>query len=645
MGKKNIGGAVLDDLKALPKKILKPYYKNGKLNANKIAIDGIPFVIIFYVINKYVQAVVSVDGGDMLDKCVKAFSLIFQVKPYFAPSFKLTPLICGIGAGVAFKLFMNSRKKNAKQFRPREEYGSAKWGTDKDFEPYTDPVKWNNIPLTATEWLRMTRPEHPKYDRNKNILIVGGSGAGKTRGFVKPSLMQMQCSYVVTDPKGTVLEEVGTMLARGAWELDDKGNKVPKVGKNGQTLKTKSGKVIYKRTPYKIKVFNTINFAKSMHYNPFAYIHTEQDVLKFVNTLIANTKGEGAQSGEDFWVKAERLLFTAYVAYIVKYCKKSERNFVSLLAMIDASETREEDEDFENAIDLMFKDIEFGNEEEGIEADPDSFAVRQYHKYKLAAGKTAKSILVSCGAGLAPFDIKEVREITAYDELNLGDIGRRKTALFVIISDTDDSLNFLVSIMYTQLFNLLCTIADDEYHGKLPVHVRCILDEFANIGQIPKFDKLIATIRSREISASIILQSKAQLKSIYKDNAETIEGNCDTFLFLGGKEKSTLKDLSEVLGKETIDTYNTSDTRGTSQSYGLNYQKLGRELMSQDRLALMDGGKCILQVRGVRPFFSDKVDITANEMYKELSDFDKKNQFDIEKYVSEYGKPKFSKII
>lgn len=581
----------------------------------------------------------------MLDKCVKAFSLIFQVKPYFAPSFKLTPLICGIGAGVAFKLFMNSRKKNAKQFRPREEYGSAKWGTDKDFEPYTDPVKWNNIPLTATEWLRMTRPEHPKYDRNKNILIVGGSGAGKTRGFVKPSLMQMQCSYVVTDPKGTVLEEVGTMLARGAWELDNKGNKVPKVGKNGQTLKTKSGKVIYKRTPYKIKVFNTINFAKSMHYNPFAYIHTEQDVLKFVNTLIANTKGEGAQSGEDFWVKAERLLFTAYVAYIVKYCKKSERNFVSLLAMIDASETREEDEDFENAIDLMFKDIEFGNDEEGIEADPDSFAVRQYHKYKLAAGKTAKSILVSCGARLAPFDIKEVREITAYDELDLGDIGRRKTALFVIISDTDDSLNFLVSIMYTQLFNLLCTIADDEYHGKLPVHVRCILDEFANIGQIPKFDKLIATIRSREISASIILQSKAQLKSIYKDNAETIEGNCDTFLFLGGKEKSTLKDLSEVLGKETIDTYNTSDTRGTSQSYGLNYQKLGRELMSQDRLALMDGGKCILQVRGVRPFFSDKVDITANEMYKELSDFDKKNQFDIEKYVSEYGKPKFSKII
>ena len=643
MGNKNIAQAIFDDLKNLPKKIFKPYMKNGKPNFNKIAIDGIPFIVIFYMVNKYVQAVSYANGADVLDKCVNAFSLIFQIPPYFMPSFKPVPFFFGIGAGVIFKIIMDARKKNAKQFRHGEEYGSAKWRTEKDFEPYTDPVKWNNIPLTATEWLRMTRPEHPKYDRNKNILVVGGSGAGKTRGFVKPSLMQMQCSYVVTDPKGTVLEEVGTMLAKGAWDLDDKGNKVPKVGKDGKVVKNQAGKIVYKRTPYKIKVFNTINFAKSLHYNPFAYIHTEQDVLKFVNTLIANTKGEGAQSGEDFWVKAERLLFTAYVAYIVKYCKKSERNFVSLLAMIDASETREEDEDFENAIDLMFKDIEFGNEEEGIEADPDSFAVRQYHKYKLAAGKTAKSILVSCGARLAPFDIKEVREITAYDELELGDIGRRKTALFVIISDTDDSLNFLVSIMYTQLFNLLCTIADDEYHGKLPVHVRCILDEFANIGQIPKFEKLIATIRSREISSSIILQSKAQLKSIYKDNAETIEGNCDTFLFLGGKEKSTLKDLADVLGKETIDTYNTSDTRGTTMSYGMNYQKLGRELMSQDRLALMDGGKCILQVRGVRPFFSDKVDITAHEMYSELSDYDKKNQFDIAKYVAGYGRPKFSK--
>ena len=643
MAGKSIGSAILEDLKNIPRNLLKPYYKGGKLNANKVMIDLIPFTILFYVTNKYLQAVDMAEGGDFLDKCVAAFSLIFQVPPYVAPSFKMLPLLGGISAGVIFKLYMDSRKKNAKQFRHREEYGSAKWGTEKDFEPYQDMNKWNNIPLTSTEWLRMTRPAHPKYDRNKNILIVGGSGAGKTRGFVKPNLMQMHSSYVVTDPKGTVLEEVGSMLAKGCYDLDEKGNKIPKVGKDGKPLTDKQGNVIYKRTPYQIKVLNTINFDKSLHYNPFAYIKSEQDVLKFVNTLIANTKGEGAQSGEDFWVKAERLLFTAYVAYIIKYCKKEEQNFVSLLAMIDASETREEDESFENAIDLMFKDIEFGNVDEGIEADPDSFAVRQYKKYKLAAGKTAKSILVSCGARLAPFDIKEVRKITAYDELDLGDIGRRKTALFVIISDTDDSLNFLVSIMYTQLFNLLCTIADDEYHGKLPVHVRCILDEFANIGQIPKFDKLIATIRSREISASIILQSKAQLKSIYKDNAETIEGNCDTFLFLGGKEKSTLKDLAEILGKETIDTYNTSDTRGTTQSYGVNYQKLGRELMSQDRLALMDGGKCILQVRGVRPFFSDKVDITKHEMYKELSDFDKKNQFDIEKFVSGYGKQKFSK--
>lgn len=434
------------------------------------------------------------------------------------------------------------------------------------------------------------------------------------------------------------------MLQKGCYLFDDRLSEPERKrfqgfprDRQGRILSKKTGKPL--RMPYRIKVFNTINFKKSLHYNPFAYIETEQDILKFVNALIANTKGEGAQSGEDFWVKAERLLFSAFVAYIISYYRPAERNFVSLLAMIDASETREEDESYENAIDLMFKDIEFGNAEEGITADPDSFAVRQYKKYKLAAGKTAKSILISCGARLAPFDIQEVREITSYDELELGDIGVHRTALFVIISDTDDSLNFLVSIMYTQLFNLLCTIADDRYGGKLPVHVRCILDEFANIGQIPKFDKLIATIRSREISADIILQSKAQLKSIYKDNAETIEGNCDTFLFLGGKEKSTLKDLSEVLGKETIDTYNTSDSRGTSQSYGMNYQKLGRELMSQDRLALMDGGKCILQVRGVRPFFSDKVDITQHEMYRELSDYDRKNEFDLEAYVASYGLP------
>ena len=609
MGNKNIGGAILDDLKALPKKILKPYYKNGKLNANKIAIDGIPFVIIFYVINKYVQAAISADGGDMLDKCVKAFSLIFQVKPYFAPSFKLTPLICGIGAGVAFKLFMNSRKKNAKQFRPREEYGSAKWGTDKDFEPYTDPVKWNNIPLTATEWLRMTRPEHPKYDRNKNILIVGGSGAGKTRGFVKPSLMQMQCSYVVTDPKGTVLEEVGTMLARGAWELDDKGNKVPKVGKNGQTLKTKSGKVIYKRTPYKIKVFNTINFAKSMHYNPFAYIHTEQDVLKFVNTLIANTKGEGAQSGEDFWVKAERLLFTAYVAYIVKYCKKSERNFVSLLAMIDASETREEDEDFENAIDLMFKDIEFGNDEEGIEADPDSFAVRQYHKYKLAAGKTAKSILISVGVRLAAFNLPQIAKLTNTDELDLSNMGERKVALFCCIPDADTSLNYLVGMIYSQLFQTLYYMADRVHGGALPVPVNCIMDEFPNVSLPNEFEKILATCRSRSIYCSIIIQNMSQLKALFKDSWESLVGNCDEFLYLGGNEKETHKYVSELLGKETIDTNTYGQTKGKSGSYSTNFQQSGRELLQPDEVRMLDNQNALLFIRGERPILDAKYDL------------------------------------
>ena len=639
---------IVSDLKELPRKALKQYMKNGKLDSTRLAMDFIPFIILFYVMNKYLQGVSVSTKSDILDKCMDGFMLFFKVSPIYFPSPKLVPLLGGILSGVLFNVYMKSRKKNAKQFRKGEEYGSAKWGNEKDFEPYTDPNRWNNIPLTATEWLRMTRPSHPKYDRNKNILIIGGSGAGKTRGFVKPSIMQMHSSYILTDPKGTVLEEVGSMLRRGYFLFDKELSEEQKKKLAGYP-RDKQGRVLYKkshkpiRIPYKIKVFNTINFEKSLHYNPFAYIKTEQDILKFVNTLIANTKGEGAQAGEDFWVKAERLLFTAYVAYIVTYCKPNERNFVSLLAMIDASETREDDENFENAIDLMFKDIEFGNKDEGVEKDPDSFALRQYKKYKLAAGKTAKSILISCGARLAPFDIQEIREITAYDELDLGDIGIHKTALFVIISDTDDSLNFLVSILYTQLFNLLCTIADDKYHGRLPVHVRCILDEFSNIGQIPKFEKLIATIRSREISASIILQSKSQLKAIYKDNSEVITGNCDTTLFLGGKEKTTLKDIAEELGKETIDLYNTSDTRGNNPSYGLNYQKTGRELMSMDRLSLMDGGKCILQVRGVRPFFSDKVDITKHEMYSELSDADKKNTFDIAKYVSEYGAPKIPK--
>lgn len=485
MSFKKIISGILSDLAELPKKALKPYYKNGKINPNKVAIDLIPFMIIFYFVNKYLQAVDASTKADTLDKCVEAFSLFFQVPPIAFPSFRALPLFGGILAGIAFKLYMSSRKKNAKQFRKGEEYGSAKWGTEKDFEPYQDPNKWNNIPLTASEWLRMTRPLFPKYDRNKNILIVGGSGAGKTRGFVKPSLMQMHSSFCITDPKGTVLVETGKMLQRGYYlfyknltKAEKKKYKGYPRDKSGRVLSKKTGKPI--RVPYKIKVFNTINFKKSLHYNPFAYIKSEQDILKFVNTLITNTKGEGAQSGEDFWVKAERLLFTALVAYIVTYCKPSERNFVSLLAMIDASETREDDESFENAIDLMFKDIEFGNEEEGIDADPDSFAVRQYKKYKLAAGKTAKSILISCGARLAPFDIQEIREITAYDELDLEDIGIHRTALFIIISDTDDSINFLVSIMYTQLFNLLCTLADDKYNGKLPVHVRCILDEFAN---------------------------------------------------------------------------------------------------------------------------------------------------------------------
>ena len=453
-----------------------------------------------------------------------------------------------------------------------------------------------------------------KNARNKNILVIGGSGSGKTRFFVKPNIMQMHSSYVITDPKGTVLLEVGSMLAKGS----------PMTDENGKIVRDKEGKVIYE--PYKIKVLNTINFKKSMHYNPFVYIRSEKDILKLVTTIIANTKGEGQQSGEDFGVKAEKLYYCALIGYIWYEGREEEKNFNTLLEMINVSEAREDDENFKNPVDLMFDELE--------QKDPNHFAVRQYKKYKLAAGKTAKSILISCGARLAPFDIAELRELMSYDELELDLVGDRKTALFVIISDTDDTFNFIVSIMYTQLFNLLCDRADDVYGGRLPIHVRCLLDEFANIGQIPKFEKLIATIRSREISASIILQSKSQLKAIYKDNADTIEGNCDTTLFLGGKEKTTLKEIAEILGKETIDLYNTSDTRGSQRSYGMNYQKTGKELMSQDEIAVMDGGKCILQVRGVRPFFSNKYDICKHKNYKYLSDYDKKNTFDIEKYLS-----------
>ena len=499
----------------------------------------------------------------------------------------------GVAGGIALRLVVYYKAKNAKKFRQGVEYGSARWENAKDIEPYMDAVFENNVLLTQTERLMMSgRPKEPKYARNKNILVIGGSGSGKTRFFVKPNLMQMHSSYVVTDPEGTVLVECGKTLKRGK---------------------------------YKIKVLNTINFAKSMHYNPFAYIRSEKDILKLVNTIIVNTKGEGQQSGEDFWVKVEKLYYTALIAYIWYEAPEEEQNFAMLIDLIDASEAREDDENFKNAVDLLFEELEAEK--------TNHFAVRQYKKYKLAAGKTSKSILISCGARLAPFDIKELRDLMEYDELELDTLGEEKTALFVIISDTDATFNFVVSIMYSRLFNLLCDKADDVYNGRLPVHVRMLLDEFANIGQIPQFEKLIATIRSREISASIILQSKSQLKAIYKDNADTIEGNCDTTLFLGGKEKTTLKELAEVLGKETIDLYNTSDTRGTSQSYGLNYQKTGKELMSQDEIAVMDGGKCIMQLRGVRPFFSDKFDITKHKRYKELSDFDPKNAFDIEDYV------------
>ena len=499
----------------------------------------------------------------------------------------------GVAGGIALRLVVYYKAKNAKKFRQGVEYGSARWENAKDIEPYMDSVFENNVLLTQTERLMMSgRPKEPKYARNKNILVIGGSGSGKTRFFVKPNLMQMHSSYVVTDPEGTVLVECGKTLKRGK---------------------------------YKIKVLNTINFAKSMHYNPFAYIRSEKDILKLVNTIIVNTKGEGQQSSEDFWVKAEKLYYTALIAYIWYEAPEEEQNFAMLIDLIDASEAREDDENFKNAVDLLFEELEAEK--------TNHFAVRQYKKYKLAAGKTSKSILISCGARLAPFDIKELRDLMEYDELELDTLGEEKTALFVIISDTDATFNFVVSIMYSQLFNLLCDKADDVYSGRLPVHVRMLLDEFANIGQIPQFEKLIATIRSREISASIILQSKSQLKAIYKDNADTIEGNCDTTLFLGGKEKTTLKELAEVLGKETIALYNTSDTRGTSQSYGLNYQKTGKELMSQDEIAVMDGGKCIMQLRGVRPFFSDKFDITKHKRYKELSDFDPKNAFDIEDYV------------
>ena len=567
----------------------------SKVSVKKLVAMNIPYLIAFYVVEKCAWLYRHCIGGTVVQKLgVMLMNLPVAFRSWI-PSFHIRDLLAGIIGALLLRCVVYMKGKNAKKFRQGEEYGSARWGNEKDIEPFIDPVFENNIILTQTERLTMnSRPKLPKYARNKNVIIIGGSGSGKTRFYVKPNLMQMpdNVSYVVTDPKGTIIVECGTMLVRHG---------------------------------YRIKVLNTINFKKSMHYNPFHYIRSEKDILKLVNTIIANTKGEGEKAAEDFWIKAERLLYTALIGYIWYEAPEEEQNFSTLLEFINASETREEDEEFKNAVDELFEELEAEN--------PEHFAVRQYRKYKLAAGKTAKSILISCGARLAPFDIAELRELTRYDEMELDILGDQKTAMFVIISDTDDTFNFIVAIMYTQLFNLLCDKADDEHGGRLPYHVRLLLDEFSNIGQIPKFDKLIATIRSREISASIILQSQSQLKTIYKDAAETIIGNCDTVLFLGGKESSTLKEISETLGKETIDLYNTSDTRGNNRSYGLNYQKTGKDLMSRDELAVMDGNKCILQLRGVRPFFSDKYDITKHRRYKELSDYNRKNEFDIEKYL------------
>ena len=576
-----------------------------KRNSLRILALNTPYVIIFYLVDKEAWLYQYCQGDSSVERLM-VLLLNFQMAfTSVLPSIEKMPLLAGFTGALAVKFLVMMKMKNAKKFRQGEEYGSARWGTAKDIAPFIDPIFENNILLTMTERLTMnSRPKLPKFARNKNVIVIGGSGSGKTRFYVKPNLMQMgkYISYVVTDPKGTIIIECGMMLVR-----------------NG----------------YKIKVLNTINFSKSMHYNPFHYIRSEKDILKLVNTIMVNTKGEGEKSSEDFWSKAERLLYCALIGYIWYEAPEEEQNFATLLEFINASETREDDETFKNAVDMLFEELE--------KTEPEHFAVRQYKKYKLAAGKTAKSILISCGARLAPFDIAELREIMSYDEMELDMMGDQRSALFVIISDTDDTFNFVVAMMYSQLFNLLCDRADDVHHGRLPYHVRVLCDEFANIGQIPKFDKLIATIRSREISASIILQSQSQLKTIYKDAAETILGNCDTMLFLGGKESSTLKEISETLGKETIDLYNTSDTRGQSRSYGMNYQKTGKELMSRDELAVMDGNKCILQLRGVRPFFSDKYDITKHKRYRELSDYDKRNEFDVEAYMRHRMEVKLTK--
>ena len=614
-------------MKKISGKTLMQKWKNkigGKLSAldkKKLVLTNIPYALAAFYADRAFFLYRNSPGEDMGNKLLYAMEHADRIFAGFVLSNNWKDLLAGIVVAVVLKVLVWQKQADAKKLRKGIEYGSARWGTAEDIKPYMSEDPWMNIPLTATEALTMeSRPKQPKYARNKNIVVIGGSGSGKTRFFVKPSVMQMNCSMVITDPKGTLIEECGKMLAKGP----------PKKDKNGNIMKDKSGKVVHE--PYVIKVLNTINFSKSLHYNPFAYIRSEKDILKLVTTIIVNTKGEGEKASEDFWVKAEKLLYTALIAFIWYEGDEEEKNLNTLLDLLNESETREEDEAYQNPVDMMFQELE--------ERDPQHFAVRQYKKYKMAAGKTAKSILISCGARLAPFDIAELREIMSYDEMELDKIGDRKTALFLIMSDTDTTFNFVIAMLQSQLFNLLCDKADDEYGGRLPVHVRVIADEFANIGQIPQFDKLIATIRSREISASIILQSQSQLKAMYKDSADTILGNCDTTLFLGGKEKTTLKEMSELLGKETIDLYNTSETRSNQKSFGLNYQKTGKQLMTEDEIAVMDGGKCILQIRGARPFFSDKYDITKHKNYRFLADENEKNRYKVEKELNPQYTPK-----
>ena len=613
--KKQIGKPLMQKLKN------KIGVRLSALDKKKLVLTNLPYALAAFYADRAFFLYRNSPGEDMGNKLLYAMEHADRIFAGFVLSNNWKDLLAGITVAIVLKVLVWQKQADAKKLRKGIEYGSARWGTAEDIKPYMSEDPWMNIPLTATEALTMeSRPKQPKYARNKNIVVIGGSGSGKTRFFVKPSIMQMNCSMVITDPKGTLIEECGKMLAKGP----------PKRDKEGNFIKDKSGKVVHE--PYVIKVLNTINFSKSLHYNPFAYIRSEKDILKLVTTIIENTKGEGEKSSEDFWVKAEKLLYTALIAFIWYEGDEEEKNMNTLLDLLNESETREEDETYQNPVDMMFEELET--------RDPQHFAVRQYKKYKMAAGKTAKSILISCGARLAPFDIAELREIMSYDEMELDKIGDRKTALFLIMSDTDTTFNFVIAMLQSQLFNLLCDKADDVYGGRLPVHVRVIADEFANVGKIPSFSQLIATIRSREISASIILQSQSQLKAMYKDSADTILGNCDTTLFLGGKEKTTLKEMSELLGKETIDLYNTSETRSNQKSFGLNYQKTGKQLMTEDEIAVMDGGKCILQIRGARPFFSDKYDITKHKNYRLLADENEKNRYKVEKELNPQYTPK-----